>query len=94
VTKEEKSRSVLALERGAKEIIEIKEIHTNYFSWPQYSTYLSSLVREVLDIRLKLGIVELATNKTFCIENTRDQVLGEKIRERWMTYVFWKFMST
>ena len=29
------------------------------------------LEREVLDIKLNLGIVELATNKTFCIENTR-----------------------
>jgi hypothetical protein len=33
----------------------------------------------VLNIRLKLGIVELEI-----IENTRDQVFGEKIQDRWM----------
>ena len=33
------------------------------------------LEREVLDIRLNLGIVELATNKTFSIEDTRIQIL-------------------
>jgi hypothetical protein len=64
----------------------MKEIHTN-FSSPRYSTriyYGLPSLREVLDIRLKLGIVELGTNKTFGIEKTRDQVLGEKIRDRWM----------
>ena len=38
----------------------------------------------MLDIRLNLGIVELATDKTFCVENTRDHVLGENIRDKWM----------
>ena len=38
----------------------------------------------MLDVRLNLGIVELATNKMFCIENTRDQVLGENILDRWI----------
>ena len=36
-----------------------------------FTTLAEHLEREVLDIRLNLGIVELATNKTFCIENTR-----------------------
>ena len=30
---------------------------------------------EVLEIRLNLGIVEVATNNTFCIEVTRIQIL-------------------
>jgi hypothetical protein len=37
----------------------------------------------VLDIRLNLGIVELATNKTFCIENSGEQVLGENLQDGW-----------
>jgi hypothetical protein len=34
----------------------------------------------VLEIRLNLGIVELATNKTFCVKDTKIQVLDEKIK--------------
>jgi hypothetical protein len=67
----------------------MKKIHTNSFSLPQYSTRIKGLPpllktlnfeREVLDIRLNLGIVELATNKTFCIENTGEQDGWKNVR--------------
>jgi hypothetical protein len=55
---------------------------------------LKTLKGEVLDIRLNLGIVELATNKTFCIENTGEQVLGENLSTDEGTYVLWGFIAT
>ena len=36
----------------------------------------------MLQIRLNLGIVELATNKTFGIKDAGIQILGEKIKRR------------
>jgi hypothetical protein len=45
-----------------------------------FATLTEALEREVLEIRLNLGIVELATNKMFCIKDARIQVLGEKIK--------------
>ena len=49
-----------------------------------FSTLAEDLEREVLEVRLNLGIIELATNKTLCIKNTRDQVLGENIQNKWI----------
>ena len=40
-----------------------------------FACLAEDLKREVLEIRLNLCIVELATNETFCIENTRNQIL-------------------
>ena len=52
----------------------------------EFSTLAEHLEREVLDIRviirLNLGIVELVTNKIFCIKNTRYQVLVKIIQGR------------
>jgi hypothetical protein len=48
-----------------------------------FAAFAEDLEREVLDIRLNLGIVELATNKMFCIENTGERVLGENLQDRW-----------
>jgi hypothetical protein len=45
-----------------------------------FATLDGSEVLEMLEIRLNLGIVELATNKMFCVKDTRIQVLGEKIK--------------
>ena len=44
-----------------------------------FATFAEALEWEVLKIRLNLGIVELATNKTFCIKDTKIHVLGEKL---------------
>ena len=45
-----------------------------------FATFAEALEWEVFKIRLNLGIVEFATNKTFCVKDTRIQILGEKIR--------------
>ena len=45
----------------------------------RFATFAEALEWEVLKIRLNLGIVELATNKTFCVKDTKIHVLGEKL---------------
>jgi hypothetical protein len=43
-----------------------------------FATLAVDLEREVFEIRLNLGVFELATNKTFGIKDTRIQILDEK----------------
>jgi hypothetical protein len=49
-----------------------------------FATLTEDHEREVLEIRLNLDVVVLATNKMFCIENTRFEVLDENKGDRWM----------
>jgi hypothetical protein len=67
-------KEFISLIRGTKnqrETYEFFLLATVFNADIGFSTLAEDLEREVLDIRLNLSIVEFATNKTFCIENTR-----------------------
>ena len=48
-----------------------------------FTSLAENLEWEMLEIRLDFGIIELASNETFCVEDTVGQVLDGDIARRW-----------